>query len=112
MFQIIEGDVWFVNFPLEEDDLQFIARPVIVLDVESLEVLSVKVTKSNPRYYDDFDIPIVYWQDAHLRYKSTARVSKTIYINKVQFDFKIGTLHVDDFERIKNEYIRYVGLIT
>lgn len=29
---ILVGDVWFAMFPLEEDNSQFISRPVIVLD--------------------------------------------------------------------------------
>lgn len=30
------GEVWFVNFPLEEDPNQFLSRPVVVLNVETL----------------------------------------------------------------------------
>jgi len=41
------GEVWFVNFPLEEDSATFLSRPVVVLDVDTLEVLSVKVTKTS-----------------------------------------------------------------
>lgn len=44
---ILEGDVWLVNFPLEEDPTQFLPRPVVVINVETLEVLSVKVTKTD-----------------------------------------------------------------
>jgi hypothetical protein len=39
---IVAGEVWFVNFPLEEDSNKFLRRPVVVLNVETLEVLSVK----------------------------------------------------------------------
>jgi mRNA-degrading endonuclease toxin of MazEF toxin-antitoxin module len=105
---ILAGDVWLVNFPLEEDSTQFLPRPVVVLNVETLEVLSVKVTKTDPRDYDDYDIPIVYWQEANLRFKSTARVSKTIYINISQFKHKIGTLHQDDLILIQNLFIAFI----
>ena len=40
-----KGEVWFVEFPLEEDNSQTINRPVIVLDENILGVLSVKITK-------------------------------------------------------------------
>jgi len=36
------GEVWLVKFPLEEDRSQHLKRPVIVLDAETIEVLSVK----------------------------------------------------------------------
>lgn len=41
--------VWFVEFPLEEDNTQIINRPVIVLDENTLGVLSVKITKHFPQ---------------------------------------------------------------
>ena len=44
-----EGEVWFVGFPLEEDDTQIINRPVVVLDEDKLGVLSVKVIKHKVR---------------------------------------------------------------
>ena len=44
-----KGEVWFVEFPLEEDNSQTINRPVIVLDENTLGVLSVKITKHSPR---------------------------------------------------------------
>ena len=31
-----EGEVWFVGFPLEEDNTQIINRPVVVLDEDKL----------------------------------------------------------------------------
>ena len=40
-----KGEVWFVEFPLEEDESKSINRPVIVLDENILGVLSVKITK-------------------------------------------------------------------
>ena len=40
-----KGEVWFVEFPLEEDPGKFLNRPVIVLDENLLGVLSVKITK-------------------------------------------------------------------
>lgn len=103
------GEIWFVNFPLEEDEKLFISRPVIVLNVEPLQVLSVKVTKTKPRSNDEYDIPIVYWNEANLRFKSTARVSKTIYINKNQFHYKIGTLLKDDWIMIQNAFMEYIN---
>ncbi len=35
------GEVWFVEFPLEEDPIKTLNRPVVVLDENLLGVLSV-----------------------------------------------------------------------
>lgn len=40
-----KGEVWFVEFPLEEDPSRILNRPVVVLDENLLGVLSVKITK-------------------------------------------------------------------
>ena len=106
---ISSGDVWFVHFPLEADPSQFLPRPVIVLDEENLQVLAVKVTKTEPRDNDIYDTPIVYWQHANLRFKSTARVSKTLYIPKSLFKFKIGELHPDDFSTILMVFEKFLA---
>jgi len=105
---ILEGDVWLVSFPLEEDPTRFLSRPVIVLNIEALEVLAVKVTKTEPRTDDNYDTPIIFWQEANLRFKSTARVSKTIYIKKSQFKYKIGTLHHEDLSIIQKLFIDFI----
>lgn len=103
-----KGEVWFVEFPLEEDNSQTINRPVVVLDENILGVLSVKITKHLPRKEDSYDVPIIYWQEANLRLASTARVSKVFLLSQDSFIFKIGELHQDDLERIEEMYQRYL----
>lgn len=105
---ISPGDVWFVNFPLEEDPSRYLPRPVVVIDEETLQVLSVKVTKSEPRENDKYDTPILYWQHAKLRFKSTARVSKTLYLPKSLFKQKIGELHPEDFLSILKMFEKFL----
>ena len=109
MIIIVEGDVWFAKFPLEEDNSQYIFRPVIILNSDRLEVLVIKVTKTAPRTNDKYDIPIMYWQYANLRFKSTARVSKAILLNSSQLEFKIGTLHTSDFANIEEAFIQFIS---
>lgn len=70
------GEVWAVDFPFEEDNTQSKVRSCIIMDVDTLEVLSIKVTKHEPR--DEYDIPILKWQEAQLPEPSYARVSKTM----------------------------------
>ena len=75
-----KGEVWFVEFPLEEDNSKTLNRPVVVLDDNTLGVLSVKITKHKVRQNDPYDVPIIYWEDANLRLASTARISKVILL--------------------------------
>jgi mRNA-degrading endonuclease toxin of MazEF toxin-antitoxin module len=103
------GEVWFVAFPLEEDPDQFTNRPVIVLDEQILGVLSVKVTKHKPRENDKYDTPILYWQQAKLRFASTARISKTMILDRDAFLVKLGDLHPDDLKSIEEQYMKYVS---
>jgi hypothetical protein len=102
------GEVWFVEFPFEEDNTKTTNRPVIVLDENTLGVLSVKITKHAPREEDPYDVPILYWQEANLRLSSTARVSKVLLLSPDNFIFKIGELHPDDLERIARMYQLYL----
>ena len=103
-----KGEVWFVEFPWEEDNSQTINRPVIVLDENTLGVLSVKITKHSPRKEDPYDTPIIYWQEANLRLASTARVSKVFLLSQDSFIFKIGDLHQDDLDRVQGMYQKYL----
>lgn len=49
-----------MEFPLEDDPERILMRPVIVLDESILGVLSVKITKHQPRARDPYDILILY----------------------------------------------------
>lgn len=104
-----KGEVWFVEFPLEEDESKFINRPVVVLDENILGVLSVKITKHIPRNEDPYDTPILYWQEAKLKFSSTARVSKVTLLPKDSFQFKIGDLHEDDLKNIEQKYREFIN---
>ena len=104
-----KGEVWFVEFPLEEDNSKTLNRPVVVLDDNTLGVLSVKITKHKVRQNDPYDVPIIYWEDANLRLASTARISKDILLPKDSFIFKIGSLHREDLLRIESMYEKYLS---
>lgn len=104
-----KGEVWFVEFPLEEDNSKTLNRPVVVLDDNTLGVLSVKITKHKVRQNDPYDVPIIYWEDANLRLASTARISKVILLPKDSFIFKIVSLHREDLLRIESMYEKYLS---
>ena len=104
------GEVWLINFPFEEDLTQIKKRPGVVLDVdhEILKVLTIKVTKHKPKDYDKYDTEIFYWKEAKLKFKSTARISKTMLLDKDKFIHKIGDLHPDDLTDIQNKFIKFM----
>lgn len=106
-----KGEVWFVEFPIEEDNSQIINRPVVVLDENLLGVLSVKITKHAPRQEDPYDTPILYWREANLRLASTARISKVMLLPQDSFIFKIGELHQDDLLRVEEMYQKFLDSI-
>lgn len=101
-------EVWYADFPYEDDASKSSDRPVIVLSIVPLCILSVKVTKHPKRDSDEFDTEIVDWQQAGLAYPSVARLSKTITLDPSKFRRKIGELSDDDKTRIANAYINYL----
>jgi hypothetical protein len=102
-------EVWFANFPFDDNPAITKKRPVIILDIAPLRVLSVKVTTHNVRDADEYDTPIQHWKEAGLDRPSIARVSKTIYLTPENFIHKIGDLHIDDQNAILNRYVTFVN---
>lgn len=94
------GDIWYVKYPLEEDPSKYIERPAIIADVQLPEVAVIKITKREPRYYDRYDTLIFNYQAAHLKYISTARVSKFLIIHKNELLKRLGALHPEDSQNI------------
>lgn len=99
------GEVWIVDFPFEDDPLQSKRRPCIILDVDTLEVLSIKVTTHAQR--DVYDVPIFKWREANLLEPSYARVAKIILLPKDSFMRKCGDLDNKDFNNIMKTFIKY-----
>lgn len=100
-----EGEVWAVDFPFEDDPLQSKIRPCIILDVDTLVVLSIKVTSHVAR--DEFDVPIFKWAFANLVEPSFARVSKVLALPKSSFIKKYGELDEQDFKNITHKFMEY-----
>lgn len=108
-------EVWFANFPFEEDENQSKERPVIVLEVddETCKVLSMKVTSSAP--HSEFEIELFDWEKIPLNHKSTADASSVKFVLKSDFRRRIGRLSDDDWNNITDLYICYlksIGLIN
>lgn len=100
-------EIWYADFPFE-DKGESKDRPVIVINVEPLALLSVKVTSQEVRDADEYDTPIVFWKEAHLPEPFVARISKTIQLSRDKFRRKIGELHPSDISTIMGRYMDFV----
>lgn len=105
-------EVWYVDFPYEENDGRTSVRPVIILNTKEALVLSVKVTSHAKREYDDFDVTLKYWEEAGLEKPSVARVSKLMKLSKRSFLSKIGVLHPQDAMTVQTTYQKYVQMLN
>ena len=100
------GEVWEVNFPFEDDETQSKKRPCIIMDVETLKVLTIKVTTHGAR--DKYDIPIFKWKEVNLLEPSYARVSKVAFIAKTDLVKKYGELDIVDFRNVSKAFQDFI----
>lgn len=104
-----QWEVWYAKFPFEEDASITKERPVIILNVETLQCLSIKVTSHDIRSKDEFDTPIIYWKEAGLKKPSVARISKTMNLTKDKFVSKKGILHIYDRNVIMQRFVDFIN---
>lgn len=97
------GEIWYANFPLEEDPSIYIKRPIIIADICLPNILAIKVTKHKPRINDQYDTSIMKYREAGLKLPSTARISKIVIINVSQISSRKGKLHPLDYNLIFNK---------
>lgn len=102
-----QWELWYANFPFEDKNISK-DRPIIVLSVQPLCVLSIKVTSHEVREADKYDVPITHWQEAGLKHESVARISKTVSLDNSKFRRKIGELHKDDIDIILENYVQFL----
>ena len=103
-----QWEVWFAKFPFEEDNSIEKKRPVIIINVETLEVLSIKVTSHSARTEDEYDTELVHWSEAGLDKPSVARISKSMNLTKDKFVHKIGEIHDEDKVSIMQNFMNYI----
>lgn len=102
-----QWELWYANFPFEDKNISK-DRPVIILSVQPLCVLSIKVTSHEVRKADKYDVPITHWQEAGLKHESVARISKTVSLDNSKFRRKIGELHKDDIDVVLKNYVQFL----
>lgn len=104
-------EVWYAQFPYEEDSTRHSGRPVIVLQAKASTVLVVKVTCHTMRRADCFDTPLRFWKDAHLDRPSVARVSKAIELPHANLLTRIGVLKNYDAFAVFESYTSYLSCV-
>lgn len=102
-----QWELWYANFPFEDKNISK-DRPVIILSVQPLCVLSIKVISHEVRKADKYDVPITHWQEAGLKHESVARISKTVSLDNSKFRRKIGELHKDDIDVVLENYVQFL----
>ncbi len=100
-------ELWYADFPFEETK-QTKCRPVIILNMQPIQILTIKVTSHSPRKNDIYDTPIIKWRQAGLKRPFVARVSKTMTLDKNKFKNKIGELQQSDIAQIQINYLKYL----
>lgn len=91
------GEVQWTEFPFEEIDVSK-HRPAIVIDEDTIAVLTMMVTskdKNNP-----YSIKIDDWQKAGLTKESWARIDRIIRMDEWRMEKKIGDLSKNDLLKI------------
>lgn len=91
------GEVWWTHFPFDDADDEK-HRPAIVIDDNTIAVLTMYVTSKKKNY--PFDIEITDWKEAGLIVPSWARIDKIISIAEWRMGSKIGELTQRDLTKI------------
>ena len=95
-------DVYWADFPYEEDPAQLKRRPVVVAYDNTVYTIGMRVTSQPPRAYDPYDYPLKYWQEAGLSEASVVRVRKLAQLKPDAIHDRIGRLaDADIIEIIK-----------
>lgn len=104
-----KGDVWFVDYPYEEDSKQSKRRPVVIVETQdgfSLAI-GIKVTTHAPRLWDPFDIEIKEYLLAGFKKPSTARTAHNREFITSKFLRQLGVLHRKDLLNVLRAYYQW-----
>lgn len=100
-----QWEVWSAWVKYEEEPSDGKSRPVLVLDADGTNFLSLKITSKPPRSNCEGEYALEAWQEAGLRKPSTVRISKMLNLVQRDFGRKIGNLSPIDMRNITKELI-------
>ena len=87
-------DIWMAHVKFAESDYEKI-RPVIIIDSTTVLVLALYVTSASPRPgYSDY--PLVDWEAAGLKKRSTVRLGYRLRLNPDKLVQRLGRVSERD----------------
>lgn len=92
------GDVWWTHFPYSDKD-KIKRRPAIVIDNETIAILTMYVTTQN-KICNPYSIRIDDWKEAGLPKESWTRIDKIVELSEWNMDRKMGELSKRDLRKI------------
>lgn len=101
------GEIWLAEIPFTDGSASKI-RPVLVLWLDSADVVVAAVTSVSPR--SQTDVILADWQSAGLRVVSTARLSRLDCLEQILLRRKLGSLSVNDARKIKEIWANRIQL--
>jgi len=99
------GDLWRANIPFT-DQTGFKIRPVLILWIDSQDVVIASITSSAPR--TPSDVLLRDWQDAGLRVPSTVRLSRLLCLKHSLLRSKLGNISQVDAHHLKDIWAKHV----
>jgi PemK-like, MazF-like toxin of type II toxin-antitoxin system len=101
------GEIWLAEIPFTDGSASKI-RPVLVLWLDSADVVVAAVTSAPPR--SPTDIILADWQLEGLRVPSTLRLSRLDCLEQILLRRKLGSLASGDARRIKEVWTSRIQL--
>ena len=93
-------ELWFADFPHEEDSIVADDRPVVLVRIlDDDHVFALMITKHGVR--DEYDMALEHWKDAGLDCPSTIRTRRGYKLAVEKLRRKIGMLTETDIIRLK-----------
>lgn len=95
-----QGEVYLADIYFRDLNI-YKLRPVVIVAQDKavdIDVVTAPITGTKAR--NEYDVPIIHWQQAGLVKESVARTTKLLTLESSKLRKKLGELHVEDLEKI------------
>ena len=99
------GELWVANI-LFTDQSASKKRPVLILWLDSQDVVVAAVTSAAPR--SPTDLPLQHWQSAGLRVASTVRLSRLDCLEQSLLIAKLGRITAADAQSLQQVWAMHI----
>jgi len=101
------GEIWLAEIPFTNGAASKI-RPVLILWIDAGDAVVAAITSATPRSQTDFFFAD--WKAAGLRVASTVRLSRLDCLEQILLRQKLGTLSLNDAQKIKQTWTNQIRL--